>query len=95
MTKRKRTLPRASADQAHVPLVVCNRLADDTHTFDDNERGVCARCGEVVVYRPHVPRPHTLVCARCWLDEMQPDDEIRITSETITELMALMSRPRR
>jgi hypothetical protein len=63
--------------------------------FTDNKRGLCSRCHNAVLYRPHIPQPSILVCLECYPDlraEHGEDVEHIITTATILELQALSRR---
>lgn len=45
-------------------MVVCAR-ADMDSPFDDNETGVCCKCGTAIIFRPYVPKKLPRVCLTC------------------------------
>ena len=46
-------------------FVVCVRANQKT-PFDDNETGVCSKCGEAVQFRPHAPKTPPRLCMECY-----------------------------
>jgi hypothetical protein len=72
--------------------VICLRT-DKPSPFTDNLRGVCARCQCSVWYRPHVPRPHTLICMECFPAlHAEVGGDIVVTAQTLAELAAYQRR---
>lgn len=65
-------IPPASPEQATgADLAICARKADAPEFFGDNLEGVCSMCGEVIVFRPHMPKEPPKICTRCvpaWIE---------------------------
>lgn len=75
-----------------LPLVVCIPV-EWWSPFPDNVVGVCDYCGRPIQYRPHIPKPSTLVCTPCYTQIADPwRDQAVLTSHTIAELIALLDR---
>lgn len=47
-----------------VDFVVCVR-AGTPSPFDDNETGVCSRCGAAIIFRPDIPKDPPRICLEC------------------------------
>jgi len=75
-------------------IVICLRT-DKPTPFIDNERGLCSRCQCEVWYRPHVPRPHQLICLECFPAlhaKIGGDIELLVTRQTVAELAVYLRR---
>lgn len=47
-------------------FVVCVRAdSPAAEVFDDNETGVCSRCGAAIVFRPYMPKGPPKICLQC------------------------------
>jgi hypothetical protein len=69
-----------------VVIVLCT-LASEPSMFDDDQRGVCMKCGVAVKYRPeHAGRKYLCIACAC---EDEDIDEIAVTRRTVEELRAL------
>jgi hypothetical protein len=48
----------------HADMVVCRRLTSPL-LMPDNLIDLCAKCGEAIQHRPHVPKRPPKVCLEC------------------------------
>jgi len=46
-------------------FLVCVRVGQPT-PFDDNETGVCSKCGAEVQFRPYAPKTPQRLCMECF-----------------------------
>lgn len=64
-------------------------VASPERCFADDLAGLCARCGQVVYYRPHTPIPDERICAPCFFKAPPADMRLLVTGETLRELALL------
>lgn len=76
-------------------FVICAREGEmGPSPWDDDVRAKCELCGAAITHRPHIPRPSTLVCLACCVQQLEEQEEdanveVRISEETIKELKEL------
>lgn len=71
---------------AEETIVVCMRDGEGSNYFDNDVHGPCDSCGAAIHWRPHNP-PGKKYCMVCFLDQMNAEDQIEVTPETLAEVL--------
>lgn len=78
------------ADAEACDAVVCARLTSPL-IRPDNLIDLCAKCGEAIQYRPHVPKKPPKICIRC-LGPLPESTTINVTPTTVAEVAAYLRK---